>query len=589
MAQIRVAILDQSTGTKTTVEIPNDVLMSQLIPALVESLQLPTHQGENLLNYVLYYIKSGKLTLLRQAETPEEAGIVNGAVLQLAVEIEGKSKGINNSGLSQRVYSEIFRDFINEENKATLSADNFTVAKETTLMDDSALLRLMFEMLEQRNLATENLERLIVELHQKVITLSSIVQKQDESIQILMPQTIGHDPNPLSEDELELELENLESQITYLDFDVVFKYIPDNDKMNTIEVTCAWSNGQQHFGGKHCFIMPLTTEELYFDYLLHMGLTKRSIKSPIGLAQELGNKLYNAVFNGEIRECFTRCRDFVDTNEEHGVRIRFSLENTPELINYPWEFLWNQDDDFLARSIYTPIVRYLPMGKPSRPSTIKSNNPLQMLVVMSNPIGSTPLSVDYEKRQLERALTNLIQKNLLHIEWLINATRQSLIHALDKYKPNILHYIGHGGVDENKGGYLVLAAEGGEKDFLKAQHLQVLLNDCKRLQLVTLNTCHGARTTTNADDPFASLAMSLTRAQVPVTVAMQHEISDKTAAEFAGIFYSCLSAGWSVYEAIGHARKVLYVEHNAEIEWMIPVLYSRSPDGVIFKREKIKQ
>jgi CHAT domain-containing protein len=147
---------------------------------------------------------------------------------------------------------------------------------------------------------------------------------------------------------------------------------------------------------------------------------------------------------------------------------------------------------------------------------------------------------------------------------------------------NIVHYIGHGDVNETRGGYLVLEREGGQPGLMDGQRLSALLRDCRQMKLVTLNTCRGGRAT--GDDPFASIAMALARAHMPAIVAMQHEIHDQTAVRFSQEFYGRLTAGWSVYTAISEARIALYVDHASDIEWVIPVLYSRSPDGIIFKR-----
>ena len=83
MAQIRIAIIDQNGGTKTTVELPDDVPMNELIPALVESLQLPTHQGRNLITYRLDNIKDGT-----------RIGIEIGTPLSLLPEVTAGQRGL---------------------------------------------------------------------------------------------------------------------------------------------------------------------------------------------------------------------------------------------------------------------------------------------------------------------------------------------------------------------------------------------------------------------------------------------------------------------------------------------------------------
>jgi hypothetical protein len=76
------------------------------------------------------------------------------------------------------------------------------------------------------------------------------------------------------------------------------------------------------------------------------------------------------------------------------------------------------------------------------------------------------------------------------------------------------------------------------------------------------------------------------RAKVPVVVAMQHEIHDRTAIKFSGIFYGLLAAGYPVDIAMTETRLALFIDSGSDVEWAIPALYSRSPDGIIFKRRK---
>ncbi len=85
MAQIRISILNQTGGTKTVVEVPDDVPMNQLLPALVTSLQLPVLQGGNPISYRLDNTGTGE----RIAEDASlcEAGIQSGAILSLLPEV----------------------------------------------------------------------------------------------------------------------------------------------------------------------------------------------------------------------------------------------------------------------------------------------------------------------------------------------------------------------------------------------------------------------------------------------------------------------------------------------------------------------
>ena len=60
MASIKVIIYDPTGSKKTPVELPADVPMRRLIPALVTKMGLPTSQGGNPITYRLDHRESGK-------------------------------------------------------------------------------------------------------------------------------------------------------------------------------------------------------------------------------------------------------------------------------------------------------------------------------------------------------------------------------------------------------------------------------------------------------------------------------------------------------------------------------------------------
>jgi Concanavalin A-like lectin/glucanases superfamily/CHAT domain len=110
-------------------------------------------------------------------------------------------------------------------------------------------------------------------------------------------------------------------------------------------------------------------------------------------------------------------------------------------------------------------------------------------------------------------------------------------------------------------------------------YLGQLMADELSLQLAVLNACEGARA--GAEDPFAGVAASLVKSEIPSVIAMQFEITDDAAILFAGGFYSALARGAPVDAALAAARKAIWANYN-DIEWGTPVLFMRVPDGKIF-------
>src|ERR1022692_3096542 len=101
--------------------------------------------------------------------------------------------------------------------------------------------------------------------------------------------------------------------------------------------------------------------------------------------------------------------------------------------------------------------------------------------------------------------------------------------------------MGHGGFDPQKGGVLLFTDHAGRGAPVTGESLGVMLRDHTSLRLVILNACEAGRT--DPADPFAGVADSLVRRGIPAVIAMQFEISDTAAIEFAPALYGALAAG----------------------------------------------
>jgi len=297
-------------------------------------------------------------------------------------------------------------------------------------------------------------------------------------------------------------------------------------------------------------------------------------------ARELGGKLFDTIFSGEVLACLKSSLDKASCQEEKtGMRLKLRLQEVPELADLPWEFLLDTSlDRFFAQSNQTPIVRYIEMSERIKPIIV--NLPLQLLVMVSSPTDYPRLDVERERSRLEEALNSLIKSEKVRVKWLENPTLADLHHCLQEGDYHVFHFIGHGGFDKKREeGVLVLEDEQGRGWLADAHRIGTILHDHLSLRLAVLNSCEGARN--SLTDPFAGVATSLIRQGLPAVVAMQFEITDEAAVTFAGEFYAALAGGFPVDAAVAEARKAIYIQHN-DIEWGTPVLYMRSSDGVLF-------
>jgi CHAT domain-containing protein len=213
--------------------------------------------------------------------------------------------------------------------------------------------------------------------------------------------------------------------------------------------------------------------------------------------------------------------------------------------------------------------------------------------MVADPSGK--LDVEHERRQIEAAIAPHEKAGTVRLTWVPGATMEALLEVVDKGEWHVFHFIGHGGappssdgdIGEEEGFIVFSDGQGGYRE-VGARDLTIPLRggpSVDSLRLVVLNCCDSARAT--AKNPLSSPAAALVAAGVPAVVAMQFPISDHGAIQFAGVFYGELTQGRAVEAAITSARRRMWAKPS--IEWGIPVLYTRSKTGRLFKRSSVPE
>ena len=327
------------------------------------------------------------------------------------------------------------------------------------------------------------------------------------------------------------------------------------------------------------FKLPFADIELE-NFILKVGSTRRGrrrIDSPeMELAKTFGTKLFGALFEGDVRELY-RSSIAESRADGRGLRLTLSLTGAPELLQVPWEYLYDHPS-FLSISTWTPIVRYLDLPKPRRPLQI--DLPLRILGLVSAPSDFEAIDAAQERAKLEGALAPLIEVGAIAIDWLGEASLRALQRQLRKADYHVFHYIGHGGYDNDADdGVLMFEDEHGRGQRVSGVQLGRMLADEVSLRLAVLNSCEGGRS--SLQDPFSGVATSLIEFEIPAVIGMQFEITDRAAIVFGGEFYAALADGLAVDAAVAEARKAIYADQN-DVEWGTPVLFMRVADGKLF-------
>ncbi len=363
--------------------------------------------------------------------------------------------------------------------------------------------------------------------------------------------------------------------LDYLDFDleVEASATPGSYQVSVLSSPRGEASGEMTF--------PFNPDALE-NVILKLGRTRsgvRAIGSPTQqVAKQFGSTLYDALFAGEVGTCFRRSLDEADAQGK-GLRVRLRLGRAPQLADVPWEYLYPSSlRQFLVLSTKTPVVRYLEQPRAVPPLTVAP--PLQVLVVVCSPTNLATLDVDAEVGRIRQALAGLEQSGQVRLTVLPHATLADLRGTLRRSPFHVLHFIGHGGFDDNSGEGMLAFEDGLHlAHLISGSALATVIHDQDKLRLVVLNACEGARQ--SPADPFGGVAQNLVAQGVPAVVAMQFEITDEAATVFSAEFYHAIADGYPIDAALAEARVAVFSDDN-DVEWGTPVLYLRASDGRIF-------
>jgi hypothetical protein len=315
-----------------------------------------------------------------------------------------------------------------------------------------------------------------------------------------------------------------------------------------------------------------------------LGGAKAQAASSDVTPEAVGGALFRALFRDDLLWTFLLSLGRIEGQKDLGLRIRLIFDPldpaSRQILSLPWELLYRLDTrDFLARSRFTPVVRYLEVPRLTTPLELTSQ--LRILVALANPEGTVGLELEREYEQME---TILGRNPRIRLKILRSPSLTEVRSALQEFEAHVFHYMGHGGFDS--------AAGEGSLLFEDAQHrpqpvgagvLAEALKGLPSLRLVFLNACRTAQVSADPRlDPFSGSASALALAGVPAILAMQLPISDQAALVFSQRLYEMLAQAFPVDAAVAEARLAVHLDNPPSYEWATPALFMSVPDGRIF-------
>jgi hypothetical protein len=289
---------------------------------------------------------------------------------------------------------------------------------------------------------------------------------------------------------------------------------------------------------------------------------------------KFGGQLFDALFQGDVRRLYDEAR----TRQRSRLDVVLT-SMIPWIAEKPWEFAYDHGRQSFLATEETNFIRNVLTNVPADP-IVRADGPLRILVVSAQPVGFGRLSIEQELAVIRRGFEPLVEAGLVEIESLARAT-PSMIHGrLTTGKYQVVHFIGHGVYDEERGeGCLIFVNENGAEYTLGQRSVREIFRG-RGLSLVFLNACESGRG--GRADFNKGVAQSLVAHGLPALVANQYSVLDSSATSFAQHFYWSLAQGMSLGQSAREARiAVNYLLHGEPIDWAVPVLYARDPNETL--------
>ena len=292
-----------------------------------------------------------------------------------------------------------------------------------------------------------------------------------------------------------------------------------------------------------------------------------------------GRYLHQLLFQGPVAQEWNRLhalypREVLGQSEG----LRTILDIKPDTLKWlPWELIFQ-----------APMPWFFDPANPFSRGSLENNLPVKTfmwpvhaLIVVGSKKDDKQVNADTEVDAIERAFI----KSPVPIDWYVcyQPTKAELSDLINKYKPQIFHFIGHGR-EVNNYSYLELTDKTGG---LTSEEWTVgdVAIDLQAWQprLAFINAC---RTSSAAAQKNSwDIARTFSNAGVPAVIGMQADIQGDAAAEFSKKLYQSMLGGQSIDRSLAEARaavKNLKTITLRRRDWALATLYLRQlPEQIL--------
>lgn len=298
------------------------------------------------------------------------------------------------------------------------------------------------------------------------------------------------------------------------------------------------------------------------------------------MIEEMGTLLYEQLFREDVRALWMRARDGLDGSS--GLCLRLMVQ-PPAAAALPWEAMYDPDRALLlAGSLQTPLVRAETLLRQiGQMRALATALPLRLLIAApEDPTGQ--IDGQAETQRLLAALAPLSETVIRIVPMQGRFSVVDLRHAIVREQADIVHLVTHG---QPEG---IVLWQHDEPVLTSASALRTALEGAESVRLVVLNACSTAAASLNRS--LASVGAQLLQTGIPAVIAMQFDIEERVAGDFAQFFYQELLGGQCpghVPRAVSLARSNLYALNPDSIGFTTPILWLNATDGAIFDADQL--
>jgi hypothetical protein len=267
--------------------------------------------------------------------------------------------------------------------------------------------------------------------------------------------------------------------------------------------------------------------------------------SPTGL-EAVGTLLFRLLDQPGITAAWKAQRDAAWAKRATGESLRTVLLVRPSVLrDLPWELLYNKPRFFFAES-HGPWLRAADASvDPGAPLA----RPVKLLVI----VGCRADDDRIQWREEVQAILDVAcpRRTLFDVEVLQQPTMERLTSELAGFKPDILHFVGHGIAGEGDTTAGLELWTGQTSRTWTAREMFQLLNP-QPPRVVFINACRTAEFAGEAGG--WRVASALLDAGVPAVIGMQGDVMGDAAALLSRRLYEQLSDGVAIDAAVAQAR-----------------------------------